>query len=343
MRIAVAMSGGVDSSLAALLLREEGHDIVGVSLRVIPSASAHEDAAMLCAAHGFPHHLLDVIDDFRTEIITPFCREYLQGRTPSPCVRCNPVIKFRRLSALAESLGCDALATGHYARVLVGPNGRHYIATGADRVKDQSYFLCMLSRDDLARVVFPLGPHLKEDIRRMARERGLHAADRPESQEICFVPDGDYGAVIRDTLGSEPRPGDIIDTGGHVIGRHRGIHRYTIGQRRGLGIAAPEPLYVLGIDPASNTITAGTRERLRARGLFAAGINYMKTERLSGSVLAKIRSTHTPARAHVEEGDGGVYARFSDGQPGVTPGQAVVFYDEEGGVLAGAWIERALQ
>jgi len=290
-------------------------------------------------AHSFPHVIVDVEEDFSREIIAPFCREYLAGRTPSPCIHCNARIKFRRLIEFAASLGCEKLATGHYARLGVTDSGRYYVSAGLDRGKDQSYFLFMLGQDVLSRVLFPLGDRRKEEIRTMASGLGLAAAARPESQEICFVQDDD----IERRTGCVPPPGDIVTTGGKVLGRHRGIHRYTIGQRRGLGIAAERPLYVVGIDAPRNLVVAGFHEELFRSGLYARDITYMKAPSLDGiNALVKTRSTQRPFAAALSERDGGVEVRFAEPQAGITPGQAAVFYDESGDVLGGGWIESAL-
>ena len=358
MKIAVAMSGGIDSSVAAVLLKNMGHEVVGLTLRIpmyaetktglvrddlCCSPESIEAARSLALAHSFEHRVVDVEDDFSKEIVDPFCSEYLAGRTPSPCIHCNARIKFRKLIEFAASLGCEKLATGHYARLGVTDSGRHYVSAGLDRNKDQSYFLFALGQDILRGVIFPLGDRRKEEIRMMASDLGLAVADRPESQEICFVQDNDYPRYIERRTGSIPPPGDIVSTGGKVLGRHRGIHRYTIGQRRGLGIAAERPLYVVGIDAARNVVIAGFREELFRSGLYARDITLMKAQSLDGiGALVKTRSTQRPFAATLSERDGGVEVRFAEPQAGITPGQAAVFYDESGDVLGGGWIESAL-
>jgi len=357
MRIAVAMSGGVDSSLTAILLQEQGHDIIGLTAKILMceemdgseprydvccSPESINDARRVALEAGFSHHIINVEDDFSHEIVDPFCGEYLRGRTPSPCIHCNARIKFRHLMDRAAELGCQALATGHYAGVGHTPEGRYYVTAGKDPVKDQSYFLFSLSQQILEYVIFPLGGYTKQDIRRMAREHSLHVAERPESQEICFIPDDDYPAYIQRHTGITPPPGDIVDTTGKVIGRHRGIHRYTIGQRRGLGIAAPHPLYVVEIDAENNTIIAGPREALNRDGLTAANISYMKTTSLHDiHARVKTRSTQTPFRASLTEENGEVRVLFDEPHTGITPGQASVFYDEKGDILGGGWIEKS--
>ncbi|HNR88666.1 MAG TPA: tRNA 2-thiouridine(34) synthase MnmA [Spirochaetota bacterium] len=357
MRIAVAMSGGVDSSCAALLLREQGHDVVGITAKLLLCADMDgveprddvccspesiADARGVARRYGFPHVVADVEDDFSREVIDPFCREYVRGRTPSPCITCNARIKFPRLLAIARELGCAALATGHYTRI-GEESGRYYVSRGVDPDKDQSYFLFDLSQEVLAQVRFPLGGYRKEEIRALARGYGLSVADKPESQEICFVLDNDYPRYIERRTGTIPPPGDIVDRAGSVLGRHRGVHRYTIGQRRGLGIAHPMPLYVIEIDASRNVIVVGGRDELARRGLVATGINRMKAVTLGGcDAFVKTRSTQPPVLARLEDAAGGVSAVFAEPQAGISPGQAAVFYDEQGDVLGGGWIERAL-
>ncbi len=356
MRIAVAMSGGVDSSLAAVLLKEQGHDVVGLTAKIplctdmdgseprydlCCSPDSIADAREVARMHGFSHAVLDVEEDFSRKIITPFCEEYLAGRTPSPCLRCNAKIKFNGLLVRAREMGCDKLATGHYAR-LGADDGRRFVAAGADPMKDQSYFLGMLSQEALSSILLPLGEYKKDDIRKMALERGLAVAHKPESQEICFVLDDDYAGYIERRTGRVPAPGNIVDEDGRVLGRHRGIHRYTIGQRRGLGIAHSVPLYVAEIRVETNEIVVAEKARLARKGLFADGINHMKSALLDGPALVKTRSTQKAVPALLHEDDGGVYAEFAAPQEGVSPGQAAVFYDEGGAVLGAAWIRKAM-
>ncbi|HPJ40393.1 MAG TPA: tRNA 2-thiouridine(34) synthase MnmA, partial [Spirochaetota bacterium] len=356
MKIAVAMSGGIDSSLTAILLKEQGHEIVGLTARVLPdevlkgteqndelccSTRNIIDARRVADEHGFPHHVLDLQDDFSRGVIHPFCEDYFSGRTPSPCLNCNVRIKFGRLLEEARKLGCETIATGHYARIITDEDGRSRVSMGADRDKDQAYFLAMLPREILGFILLPLGGFRKEEIRAMAAERELFFADKPESQEICFVIDGNYPAFIERYTGKTPGPGDIIDTSGNVLGTHNGIHRYTIGQRRGMGIAAPHPLYVLEIDAARNVVIAGRKEELLRTGLFADRINYMKADRLEGEVLVKTRSTQPPVPGILKESDGGVYVYFNEPQSGISPGQAAVFYNEARDILGGAWIVKA--
>ncbi|HSV97118.1 MAG TPA: tRNA 2-thiouridine(34) synthase MnmA [Spirochaetota bacterium] len=358
MKIAVAMSGGVDSSVAAIFLKNMGHDVVGITAKILLCADmdgcerrydvccspeSMNAAREIARSFSFPHVLVDVEEDFSREIIDPFCREYLAGRTPSPCIHCNARVKFRKLIEFAASIGCEKLATGHYARLGVTESGRHYVSAGVDGDKDQSYFLFMLGQDILRSTIFPLGDRRKEEIRVMASDLGLAVADRPESQEICFVQDNDYPRYIERRTGCIPPPGEIVSTDGKILGRHRGIHRYTIGQRRGLGIAAERPLYVVEIDAARNVVVAGFREDLFKHGLYAREITLMKSESLDKvRAFVKTRSTQQPFAAALSARGDGIEARFTGPQAGITPGQAAVFYDESGDVLGGGWIESAL-
>ncbi len=355
MRIAVAMSGGVDSSLTAVLLREMGHEIVGVTLNILSEGSSSratrpdiscspesiEDARRVAELYRFPHTVVDVEEEFRAGIVEPFCSEYLRGRTPNPCVHCNARIKFKNLIAQADEMGCDFLATGHYARKR-SSEGRFSVSMGADREKDQSYFLFTLSQSLLSRIIFPLGDYHKQEIRKMARERNLPVTERPESQEICFVLDGDYAGFIERQRGVIPTPGDIVDMQGNRIGTHRGIHRYTIGQRRGMRISSTQPLYVLEIDPVRNVIVAGNREDLYRKGLVATQVSYMKRTDLNGvQALVKTRSTQPPVRSRIEEREDDIIIAFEEPQESITPGQAAVAYDDDGDILGGGWIERS--
>ncbi len=341
----------MDSTMAAILLKEEGHDIIGITARLHgpgPVTGESRDDGSIASAktvaeqYGFPLEVRDLRDLFSSIVVDPFCKEYLAGRTPNPCILCNCRIKFGSLLKLALELGCGRLATGHYAGIGGNPEGRYYVSMARDRNKDQSYFLAMLTQDALKRAMFPLGNHTKEEVRMMARERGIPQAERVESQEICFIPDNDYPAFIAGRK-KPPPAGDIVDPEGRVIGRHRGMHHYTIGQRRGLGISAPRPLYVISIDPARNVIVAGAEEYLWKEGLFATGINYMKHSNLDGrNVLMKTRSTQTPFSAILTSHGDGVLARFEEPQGGISPGQTAVFYDGNMDIAGAGIIEEGI-
>ncbi|MFW5807542.1 MAG: tRNA 2-thiouridine(34) synthase MnmA [Spirochaetota bacterium] len=344
MKIAVAMSGGVDSTTAAYILQKQGHDLTGVTARMFthPQRDPVEQAMASCNQLGIPFRQLDLTDIFERQIMEPFCRDYLDGRTPSPCIRCNRLIKFGEILNSVRALGFDALASGHYARVR-SENGRYFISRGADRSKDQSYFLFALTQEMLSGILFPLADYTKEEIRKISADAGLVAAQSKESQEICFIPDDDYKRFI-EARTDIPKTGDITDLSGKILGRHHGIHRYTIGQRRGLGISHTEPLYVTGIVPEENRIIAGTKEHLFREGLVARGVTFQKATALDGdTVYAKIRSTHPPVKAQATVSDEGLLTvRFEELTQQISPGQAAVLYDEGGNILAGGWIERSL-
>jgi tRNA-uridine 2-sulfurtransferase len=358
MKIAVAMSGGIDSSMAAALLQEQGHEITGITA-VLTSVPGKGHGDMQALAHvalsreiasrrGFSHHTVDLRDEFLGRVVRPFCDSYCDGRTPNPCVECNAVIKFGRILDLARSLGCDMIATGHYVRRKETAGERFFLSMGRDTIKDQSYFLYRLTQDQLRRAIFPLGDYTKDEIRTMAGERALRCRDNPESQDICFIPDGNYGAFIESMARRLPEPGgeilpggEIVDSGGRVIGRHRGIHRYTVGQRRGLGIASSSPLYVTSIDAESNRITAGPRGELLTRCITVAGISRMKALALDGlRVMVKTRSTQPPAPAGLAESGESIIVEFHEPQFGISPGQSAVFYDDDSDLLGGGYIEK---
>jgi tRNA-specific 2-thiouridylase len=368
MKIAVAMSGGVDSSAAAALLREQGHDLVGFTMQLwnqrrglsvdadgepLPSRCCSlddvYDARRVAADLGFPFYVLNLEQEFERDVVAPFVDSYLAGETPIPCVACNSRLKFASLDRLAQSLGCEKVATGHYARVRFDEGaGRHRLLRGLDPQKDQSYFLWELTQAQLAHALFPLGEMTKREARDIARGAGLPVAEKAESQEICFVPDGDYAGFIDRYLAAEgraaqvPAAGEIVDAGGETLGEHGGIHRYTVGQRRGLGVAAERPLYVVQIDARRNRVVVGREEELLRAEFEAAGVNWIAFDEPREPVRAevRVRYRHQPAPARIETvAAGRARVTFDEPQRAVTPGQATVFYrgDE---VLGGGWIMR---
>jgi tRNA-specific 2-thiouridylase len=344
----VAMSGGVDSSVAAALLLELGYAVIGVTMIVPVEGVAGrpgklvEDAAAVAKHLGISHHVVDVRSRFESRIVRDFCREYAAGRTPNPCVRCNRLIKFDLLGKMAETLGAAVLATGHYARTEYDPLSRiHRLKKGRSRLKDQSYFLYGLGQRELSRAAFPVGELTKAEVRKLGRAAGLPAAGREESQEICFIPDDDYPLYLASRVPGAFLPGPILDGTGRVLGRHGGIGRYTVGQRRGLGIAAPRPLYVLGIEAASNALVVGPDEDLYRRRLRASKVRWVSgmPPESPTALKARIRYRHRESAALVSpEGKCRAVVEFRKPQRAVTPGQSVVFYrgDEVvgGGVIA---------
>jgi tRNA-specific 2-thiouridylase len=350
------MSGGVDSSVAAALLYEAGYDVIGISMLLAGSTAEKEgsccslddfqDARRVAEQLDIPYYVLNLKEEFRQRVIDVFTEEYLQGRTPNPCLLCNRDLKFDLLWRRAQELGADYVATGHYARIAYHQAAERYqLLCGRDERKDQSYFLFTLTQEQLSRTLFPLGDLTKTQVREKARTLGLRVAEKPESQEICFVPDRDYARFIEARLPADRlRPGRIVDAEGKVLGSHPGVQRFTIGQRRGLGLSSSaQPLYVTAIDAASARVTVGPKEQLAARGLVANEVNWIEGIPPGEVPLGvKIRYRHPTIAARAKPSAGGtVQVFFADSCPAVTPGQAAVFYRGEQ-VLGGGWIARPL-
>ncbi len=363
------MSGGVDSSAAAAILKEQGHELVGFTMQLwdqrrginvdengepLPSRCCSlddvYDARRVAEELGFPFYVLNLERDFERDVVQPFVTSYLSGETPIPCVACNSRLKFASLDRLALSLGCEKVATGHYARVeFDAVTNRYRLLRGVNEQKDQSYFLWELTQAQLSRATFPLGEMSKPEARAAARHHGLNGvAEKKESQEICFVPDGDYAGFIDRYLAAEnatdrlPGAGEIVDKAGKVVGQHEGIHRYTIGQRRGIGIADQRPLYVVSINADTNRVAVGLAEELMSTEFIAAGVNWIAFDNPSDPIVAdvRVRYRHTAAPATITPlPDARARVVFDEPQRAITPGQATVFYrgDE---VVGGGWIVR---
>jgi tRNA-uridine 2-sulfurtransferase len=363
--IAVAMSGGVDSSTVAAMLRAEGYDLVGLTLQLwnqrrlagkegMPeqvtgrccSLDDVYDARRVAETLDIPYYVVNEEERFEKDVVRPFVREYLNGRTPIPCSLCNNHLKFDQLLVRARQIGADRIATGHYARNAYDPaRNRWILSRPVDQAKDQTYFLFGLTQEQLSRTLFPLGGYKKAEVREIAAQRGLAIAVKPDSQEICFIPGGDYKTFITAYLGEQGEEipdtaGELVSTAGEVMGRHTGIHNFTIGQRKGLGVASPDPLYVIQIDNDSHRVTVGSDAEATTRTLRARELNWISIPALDEEmrVRAKIRHRHEPAWATIRmAGPDEIEAVFDEPQRAVTPGQAAVFYDDDE-VVGGGWI-----
>jgi len=363
--IAVAMSGGVDSSTVAAMLRAEGHNVIGLTMQLwnqrrlarqpgMPESIQGRccslddvyDARRVAETIGIPYYVVNQEDRFERDVVRPFVQDYLSGRTPIPCSLCNNHLKFDQLLIVAQQIGADHLASGHYARIEYDADrGRWLLKRGADSAKDQTYFLFGLTQEQLSRTRFPLGGMSKPQVRELARRHGLALAEKPDSQEICFVPGGDYKHFLDAYLAErgEPLPdtaGELVTTRGEVIGEHNGIHNFTVGQRKGLGVATGSPLYVLQINGESRQVVVGNDEDLYSRTLHAHRLNFISVQDLDSRirVRVKIRHRHEPAPAFVEKvGSDDALVTFDEPQRAITPGQAAVFYQEDV-VVGGGWI-----
>ena len=352
MKVLVAMSGGVDSSVAAQLLTAQGHTCIGCTMKLYGNEDAGlskghtccslddvEDARSVACRLGMPYYVFNFAGDFREKVIRRFAESYEAGRTPNPCIDCNRFMKFDRLFERAKILGCDHVATGHYARI-EEENGKFVLKKALDPAKDQSYVLYTMTQEQLAHTLFPLGGYSKPEARRLAEDGGLVNAEKPDSQDICFAPDGDYAAAIERYTGKAPEPGNFVDADGRVLGRHAGIIHYTIGQHRGLGLGQDQRLYVCKICPADNTVVLGPSEALFRRDASAADVNWIAGQAPDGPIRCRVkvryRQVEQPATV-TPRPDGGIDILFDEPQRAITPGQAAVLYDGEtvlgGGVL----------
>ncbi len=354
-KVVVGMSGGVDSSVAACLLKEQGYDVIGVTMQIWQEEdhvseeenggccglSAVEDARRVAWTLGIPYYVMNFRREFKENVMDYFSDEYLRGRTPNPCIACNRHVKWEALLERSLEIGADYIATGHYARILKLPNGRYTVQNSVTRAKDQTYALYNLTQEQLSHTLMPIGDYTKDEVRKIAEDRGLAVAKKKDSQEICFIPDNDYAGYIDRTASEVPGEGNFVDKYGNVLGRHKGITHYTVGQRKGLNLSMGRPVFVTEIRPETNEVVIGDNGDVFSDSLVCSNLNWMAVNGLDGkerAVTAKIRYSHQGAPCVIRElPDGTVSCRFDTPQRAITPGQAVVFYENDyvlgGGVI----------
>lgn len=342
-KVIVGMSGGVDSSVAAFLLKEQGYQVIGVTMRTWEGGcgktaddeggnDAVRDAARVAEKLGIPHYVMDFRDEFEQNVIKYFVDEYKSGRTPNPCIACNRYVKWEALLKRGQELGADLIATGHYAVIKKYPaTGRYSVCNAVTDAKDQTYALYNLTQKQLASTIMPIGEYTKDEVREIAKKIDLEISSKPDSQDICFIPDGDYASFIKKYDGTEFRPGDFVDMQGNVMGRHKGIIHYTVGQRKGLGISAGKHVYVHHIDKKNNRVVLCNNDELFTRDVSAVNVNFMALEKIDGEIRAeaKIRYSHKKSPCTVSMKDGVLKCVFDEPQRAATPGQSLVVYDNE--------------
>ncbi len=346
-KVVVGMSGGVDSSVAACLLKEQGYDVIGVTMQIWQEEdpadveenggccglSAVDDARRVAWSLGIPYYVMNFRKEFKESVMDYFVDEYLHGHTPNPCIACNRYVKWEALLDRSMEIGADYIATGHYARVMQLPNGRYTIQNSVTAAKDQTYALYNLTQEQLSRTLMPVGAYTKEEIRQIAEEHGLEVAKKKDSMEICFIPDNDYAGFIERNVENVPGPGNFVNKDGNVLGRHKGITHYTVGQRKGLNLAMGRPVFVTEIRPETDEVVIGDNEDVFSDHLICGNVNWMAVDGLHGEekqVIAKIRYSHKGAPCVIRElEDGRVECRFETPQRAITPGQAVVFYEND--------------